>query len=225
MAGGKMWLAAPRRRFKKKAPATKAQDRHIRAVARQVIRKQVEPKYLDGYGQYSQIDRVGVMVDITAITQAVGVNSRIGDEVRALKLEFRLDAYLNCVAAATDSTHHLRVIIFKWNISTAVLSPAAGNILAYTASNLITSSPYNYQAIEQKDCNIVYDRSMTVHRYGGVTTIRRKLSLRNSKVAFDPAATTGEGKYFLLLVGDDASGAHVPDIQAQYYTRLIYEDA
>lgn len=219
--------------YRSRRPGTKAGRGSTKKVApsvkryvKNVVHKSIEPKYVDTAAAYGQVDRSGQITQLTTITQASGVvANRIGDQVRLKSLEFRMDSYLNCVAAATDSTHHLRLVIFRWNLATSVATPSLANLFQNSGTVGVTCYPRQWQTIKQKDIHVYWDKSFTIQRYAGNSSYVKKINLKGSRLDFDTAASTGEGHLYACLVADDATGAHVPAIYSQWVARVIYEDA
>lgn len=199
---------------------------NVKRYVKNVVHKSIEPKYVDTAVAYGQIDRGGQITQLTTISQGSGISAnRIADQVRLKSLEFRMDSYLNCIAAATDSTHHLRLVIFRWNLSTAVAAPVLANLFQATGTVGITCYPRQWQTVKQKDMHVYWDKSFTIQRYAGNSSYVKKINLKGSRLDFDTGAATGEGHLYACLVADDATGAHVPSIYSQFVSRVIYEDA
>lgn len=202
----------------------------MRAEARRAVTsalsRVIEQKRYDTNVAYQQIDRAGYINYLVAPAQGVGITQRVGDAISIDRLELRLDAYYNAAAISTDVGHKLRVIILQWNIDNLAVPPGIANILENGgASVLVTSSPYNWQGLHQKDFTILFDKSYALNHAKDLA-LRATIPMKKSrKVQFGAGLTTGEGIPYILLCADDVTGAHTPDIQVQFSVRGIFTDA
>lgn len=195
----------------------------IRRYIKKAVAAEDELKYVDTAAAYAQIDRGATLTAVSTISQGAAQSQRVGDQIKQRKLEFRMDFYL--APGVTDATHHMRVIIFRWHIATSVTTPTLSTILASSGSVNVTCSPYNWQGKKQADFTILMDRKFTVQRYAGQSHFSKILNLKNKNMAFDAGSSAAADHIYVLTVGDDVTGAHTPDIQAQWQTRLWYIDA
>lgn len=185
-----------------------------------------ETKYFDTSATYAQVDRGGTVVNCCGIAQGVAQSQRIGDRIQPHSLEVRLDAYYAPNTLATDVGHKLRVTVFTWGDSDSVAgTPAIANLFAFAGGigdYRISCSPFNWQALKQKLVIPLFDK---VYQINTAKDLALRLTLPIKKaIAYDPTLTTGQDKIFMILCADDATGAHTPDVQVQYTTRLLYTD-
>lgn len=211
-------LAAKRQLAKQKL--TKLQRREVKAM----MEKALELKYLDTTQAYTQIDRGGVLATLCNVGQGNTQSTRIADQLTQKYLIFNLDAYYNPTVINTDVGHKLRVILFRWVPDNGVNTPVLGSVLAQTGSVIVTSAQINWTAKIAGDIQVLFDRSFALNHASDVV-VRERLNLHNVKQGFAAGASTGSNQIYVLLVGDDATGAHVPDVQAQYVSRFVYADA
>lgn len=211
-----------------KAKAAKANIRKIaRAAAIAETAQQSELKYFDTSATYAQVDRAGTLVNCCGIAQGVAQSQRIGDRISPQALELRLDAYYAPNTLATDVGHKFRVTVFMWGDSDSVAgAPAIANLYTFAGGigdYRLTCSPFNWQAIKQKLVIPLFDKVYQINTAKDLA-LRVTIPLKK-QIPFDPTLTTGQDKVFMMMTADDATGAHTPDVQVQYTTRLLYRDA
>lgn len=210
-----------------KRPFNPTQTKYIKKLAKRALVTQEEKKYIDTSILYTQIDRIGLgPTSLCDINQGPAQGQRVGDRVRGSALRGKIQIYYN--SGVTSAQHTARVIVFKWHISDTVLVPLSSHILQNiggVGDYRITSTDYNWQGQKQRDYTILYDKSFSIGAYGSGVAENIWIPLKGSPVQYDQAANTGEGKYFILIVGDDVTGAHTPNIYGQYYFRFVYTDA
>jgi len=195
----------------------------VARIVRQIISQDVELKYQDTTVGYGQVDKGGVLTLMTNMSQGVGQGQRVGDKVRIKAIDLRLTAYYFQVAAVALPQHEMRVTLFKWNLATSVSTPALGVIYQNLTANVVCS-PFSWQGLSQNDFVVIYDEIFSVGAMSSGIALNKRFEL-NSLEVFDPASTNSEGAYYLYMVGDDVTGAHTPNLQAQFMARTWYEDA
>lgn len=190
----------------------------------QLIHKDEELKYFDASLAYSQVDRAGTVTKASAINQNVGVSDRVGDKLTMKYMEFRLNAYLNGVLITSDVEHKFRVVVFRWKIDDSGGAPVAGSVLQQAGANLITVSPYAFTSQRQRDFEVLFDATYGCTRAIGAN-VSERINLFNKSIEFNAAVNTGMGHIYVLVCADDVTGAHVPSISAQWYSRIHFVDA
>lgn len=224
MAAGKMYNATAKRfkrRVKMVKKGPKLSSRQKSEVKRLITNRQ-EIKHFDVASAAAQIDRGSQLTQLSTIPQGAGVSARVGDELLVKRLEFRFDGWY--VIGATQSQHAFRLIIFRWNLDTGVSTPSLGSIIAGAATINDICAPYDFNAKNQGDFTVLYDKMYSL----GSTAqgVVRQLNIPvNRKMDFDPGTTAASGHLYALLIGDDVTGAHTPDIQVQWQSRVFYTDA
>jgi hypothetical protein len=214
-----------RRRGKVRQNKSSPRDGKIRAIVRQEISRAIEDKYQDSSLTYFQVDRAGTFNLLFNPAQGIGESQRIGDRVRLKRLLFNWSTYYSI--GVTNSTHNIRVVLLRWKITTSVATPATGVIfqqIGGVGDYRMLVSPFNWQASKQNDFDVIYDRVFSVGSACPTPLGQLEFEL-NSDVVFDPASTNAEGVPYLFVMADDVTGAHVPDVQFQYYARVLYTDA
>lgn len=210
----------------KKAPA-KLNKRQKTQVKR-LIGKRTEQKYFDLTYTYTQVDRAGILNVLSNVPQGVAQQQRVGDRITMKSLELRITLYYNGSLVAYNTTHNVRVLLFRWTINNAGAPPIMSNIFQYAGAGgdyRNTVSPINWQTHAQKDIVVLHDRIYSVGAQDKAPVIQFKRKRIRGNVDFDIGASTGEGQLYLMVLADDATGAHTPSVQAQAVARLHYTDA
>lgn len=218
----------PKKMYKKTAPPshlTNAQKKDVKKL----IHNQIEDKYVDDLYSYTdQAYNTGLTTPriLTTIAQGVTVNQRIGDKVKLKSLHIRMSAYHNTFSSSDDA-NHIRVIVFKWKLSTFVSVPATSGILSSPSGALTldygTNSPYLWKNKEDDDFAILYDRKFCLNVGQGVP-IEIKLNKFLGNISFEPTFTTGSGHLFIMVLNDEGIGS-TPCPTIGYISRAVYEDA
>jgi len=216
-----------RKPYAKAKPVYRTQvPRPVRQYVRTMIAKAIEDKYFDTNVAFGQIDRAGQINNLSIVPQGSAQSQRQGSSLKMKSLEIRMNSYLNCVAAATDSTHTLRAVLVKWHLTTSTAVPALGNFFQNSGTVAVTVQPREWYTKQHKDLTVLWDQTWSIQRYAGQQHVEKVIDLKNATVAFDAGAvTSGAGHLYLCLVADDVTGAHTPAIYTQWMSRLIYEDA
>lgn len=198
--------------------------REARKAATKVATKLGELKYYDSGQSYAQVDRGGSFNNCSNVSQGVAQSDRVGDAIVQKFMTVAVDAYYNL--GVTNVGYKLRIVVFRWLVDTASSAPSLGALFDATSvgTYLITCARYNWTDKRQKEFFILSDETFALNPSTDLV-YRKKIDLKNYKQFFQPGASTGMGQIYVLLVADDATGAHVPDIQAQAAIRLYYTDA
>jgi hypothetical protein len=180
----------------------------------------VEPKFFDATNSANNT-WTGIVYNTSNLPQGVGINQRVGDEIDIVGLEFRV--YLT----TTTVNDALRILIVQYEVDDTAGLPGAGVFLASTGNAQALIAPINFANARQEDFSILYDDIMwppagTVTAgasmvFGRVHHVPLKLRKR-----FDPAATTGNGSIYVVLVGTAVGAATSQHVLS---TRLHYRDA
>lgn len=211
---GAAHMGAPRVKGRK---LNKRQKRQVKNM----IGRNIEHKYKYFDVSATSIDANGVLTSSwTQISQGVQTANRVGDEIMIKQIN------VNASFIVGDTTNFMRMIIFRWHLDNNVTSPAQGDIIQNTASNVF-SSPINQNSVEEKKITIVKDIYFPMSATGSnaAKTFRFKLFGRRlgpKKVYFNPAGTTGFGHVYALFLSDSVAATHPT---AAISTETIYTDA
>lgn len=217
------------RKQKKRQPTlSKPQKREVKKL----IHGQVEDKYIESVYPYTaQSYSSGLVVPnqlTSTFIQEVGQGQRIGDRVTLRSVHIRMSIYHN-TTTTTDPQNNYRVIVFKWKLSTQVLTPTAANVLQYTAGlaslNYAVDSPYNWKKQQDDAFAILYDKSFSISPQSPAVCHNIRLTKYLGNLNFEPGGSfLASGHIYLMVLCDDASTVgSCPYIG--YIARTIYEDA
>jgi len=222
---------------KSKLPELRNQlvKKYIRQEVESAMTSFVEVKFVDSYAGYVQPDRGGNIYQLTfntnagsGITQGAGGSQRVGDRIKLKNYEVRFSFYYGASLVIANPQHTIRLIMFRWRLDTALAGPSIANILQWQSGGSSdfrpVVSPINDQFSKNGDFVILKDETYTLGAYANLPAPKWFGKL-NSAIEFDPAGVAGSGHLYLLVVADDVSGAHTPDIQYQYISRVHYEDS
>lgn len=201
-----------------------------------VLKKQFDRKWVDMYQNYTQVDRTspGMLrlsyngVGTAEIIRGFGVNQRIGDDINLRSLILRVNAFFNPSIVSPDPGHAMRITIFRWNQDLVQGIPSVSSIYEYASSgagyyqNL--TSPIQSQGSREHTFTVLYDRVFGLTPGSNNVVIQKKIELKDVKLSFvtNSDALGGSGHIFMCITGDDATGAHTPDIQLAFHSRLNY---
>ena len=175
-----------------------------RAGKRRGVPAYVEVKYFDSNttaGQ--QYGTGGVLSDVSAITQAVGGTSRIGDQVDLIRLDIRGTLYQQ----GTNPYSVSRLIVFQqFPVTTptlaTLLDPGVSGAADYT-------SMYNHDGRHLFE--ILHDSTYTMEATTGQGTAMAQFNisvpLKGRVANFAAAAATGDSHIYVELLGSNAAGA------------------
>lgn len=193
---------------------------------KKIIGSRIEVKYFDQTSQYGQIDRASICNPLSHIVQGVGNTQRVGAQVTYKSLDLRITAYYNG-GIVGSANHVLRIFVFKWLDDDGVNVPTQASVLQYAGAigdyrNIV--SPVNWESWRQKDIVVLYDRAFSIGEGSSLLAFHKKIKVRGT-ANFTAAALTGTGNIYMLLCADDATGAHTPDLQVQWWSRITFTDA
>jgi len=153
----------------------------------------------------------------TSITQGAGQAARTADTVWLDKIElnYALKYNFSSSVLAQDYTNSIRTTLFQWKDNTALVLPTPGSIW----QNVGSTSVYAKFDFELRDqYRIHFDDLDNVSGFYDSTTgfsfpnersirqITKTINLGNSKLLFNPTATTGSNHLYLALTSDTISG-------------------
>jgi hypothetical protein len=157
---------------------------------------------------------------LTSISQGSGTSNRVGDEIALRAIEISLGAYSNSGDLVGGV---MRIIIFRWNISSSVAAPTVTNVLEIASGATAPFSPLNMTGIRQEDFQIIFDKLIGFNGANSANSIpiREKQILPSPNLRYDVAATTGQGHLYALAISDHA--ATYPTLTM--VTRVLYSDS
>lgn len=200
----------------------KTQKREVKAI----ISRRQELKYWDASSTYFQVDRAGAIVPLCLPARGQGPSDRIGDQVTYKYLDLRVSAYLNYTAVGAVN-HALRVMVVKWTDDNTAGLPVLGNFLQNVGGvgdYRAVVSAYAFTSKMSGDFVVLMDRSFSIGEGSSLLAFHRKIKLRGN-MNFAGNVTTGTGQLYLIILDDDATGLHTPNVQCQYYSRVTYVDS
>lgn len=213
-----------KKRFTKKVPMDRPLTLYQKREIKRMIMADLEKKFIDDAFGYQQADYGTGMFVIGSMNQGAGVNQRVGDAIKYLRMNFKLGCYYSASLTLANVQHQLRCIIFKWNVDSSVTTPTNAAILATVGSVFITQSQLNESNRRQGDFTILMDETFSVGSSSSALAIERNIPMKGG-CRFAPGAATGEGLIYLWVFADDVTGAHSPSLQFQYSSRIWFTDA
>lgn len=216
-----------RRAPKSTTTLTAAQKQQVRAM----LSARIESKVF-GANVIQFVGTTGACYPLSAVTQGVGMNSRVGDALKLQKLTFSYTVTVGAtgIISAADQYNIVRFVVFQYHADDAV-APVTTNIL-YSATVV---SQHNYD--NRRDYRILYDKNHVVyntpvwngsavtwaHGTGGTIATPKPVVINlSSSVQYDSNGVTGAGNLYLLVLSDSAFSPY-PGIV--FSSLLTYSDA
>jgi len=189
-----------------------------------VIKKEIEGKYVDNFGNYSNIGATTTPVGLSLSGQGSAVGTHTGDSIHLQHLVLRVAAYQNNTTAVQPQ-NIVRVIVFRWNQNSNVTTPSATSVL--TVASLASAgasicSDYNVLELQNGNLQILYDQYLFTSLNGSSAAVKIEMEL-DSDVAFSPGSSAGTGHLYLLVISDDA-GVVSPCPSYAFYSRVTFMD-
>lgn len=202
-------------------PPKKAKKNRVATVStvKRLIRQQQETHHHNEYGASgTNINTTGTIINLSDIAQGDTDMSRTGDVI-SLKNAF---GNYSIIAGTSGTVTVVRLIWFQWRMDNGAEAPTIGDILFDT-----TNVPYlsNYK-VDMSKFKVLADRMHYVGPIGGdANMLSRKISLRNfnKRLMYDAGGTNGKNQIYLLVIGNNASGATAPNMY--YHFRLTFTDS
>lgn len=178
-----------------------------------------ELKHLDvtTAGYVAGVTYAGNITALSAISQGVGGNQRVGDAVSVRGIEFRMAGY------PQGTSTFLRLVLFQWNVPSSLGAPTAANVLQSVGVTAQTIAvPYDFAGAEEGRLNIIADEVVVVQT--GATGPFSLMVRRNGQwqVDFDTGAVTASGQIYALVISDAALAGNAPVYQ--WWSRVLYDD-
>lgn len=183
-------------------------------VVKKVLRKQVETKYHDIFGNLNVLSSTYAIQLINGLSQGAGDFTRVGNEV------YNTTLYAKIGVSFPDSTNYVRIMIV-WDRQPNGLLPVAADLLTYPASPV-----YSFLNPDSKArFRVMYDKLLCGGTNSpGAITINKKFKLCKStlyKGITDTIASVNSGALYLITMND--SGV-APNPQVDYMFRMCYRD-
>jgi len=184
--------------------------------------RMTEPKYLDTLSIANSIGSGGTLFQLTTIPQGDGQSTRVGDFSKIRKLLFNFTLYI----VNSDIITTVRLIFFRWVVSTAISSPSIANILEAPASSNVLSH-FNFQL--QDNYHVLWEKqfqgsgittSPTDNSNFGATGLQIPLG-SSPEIEFALGAASGTNHLYLLAVSDSALA---PFPLLNFSSRVYFED-
>lgn len=194
-------------------------NRNLKALmdtrAKRVVNRMAEKKW---YTSHTAVDisQTGNIDWLSQIPQGDTDLTRDGDQCRLTSLSFKG----NLIAASTDGTNTVRIIIFKWNDNNIVSAPDLDDILTATGTGEVPLGMYQQDNVRSKRFNILYDKLYSLDDFHPQTIINTKIKMR-SPINFNGGGTTGRGHIYLLYVSNSNATPH-PTLN--YAFKFVFTD-
>jgi len=181
-----------------------------------------EPKYIDLTSLANSVGAGATLFPLGLIPQGATQNERVGDFVKIRKMVFNFTLY----TVNADIVTTVRLIFFRWRLSTALSFPLLANILETPVSGNILSH-FNFQL--QDNYTVLWEKQFqaagipaapTVSSNFGATGLEIPLG-SNPEIEFTLGATTGTNLLYLLAISDSALA---PFPLLNFVNRIYYED-
>lgn len=198
-----------------------------RREAQKVVARAGEEKYVDTTATAGGVTYSGYLAEFTAPSGGATANTRVGDKITVKRIEFQYEVI------GYDGTDVMRVIIFKWNNDDGSYAPTVTGILdsGVVGGTNAPIAPYTWDNFKAKDFEILYDQVHSLS-WGApatsgteVQTHRVKLFGRglgsSADIQLNAGATTGKGKYGVLVISDSAVAGHP---KFAWHARLVFTD-
>lgn len=229
-------------------------DKHIAKVAKRAIRIRQEEKCL--YGGKNTIcvqdnrsfisPIVGTAAQsifrLNEVSQGDLSYSRDGAQLEAVSLEWNLYNYL--IEQAPASTvpafeSRFRVIIMWWKQDTSITPTTSASYPQYSEVFETQSGIYPFKMVDslynhlnKHKYQILFDKKYSLNTGGNMmSTITRKINLKNTKVAYDTSdvtANTGISKSLLMIIMSDNAASAAPGanhtINHDYNGKFVFRD-
>lgn len=206
----------------KRAPSSITSVTPLNAVQKaqiaKIISRREEVKFIDAIMNSTSITSTAVTSAISAPSQAVGQQSRVGDSIRLLSISCKQGII------CSDTTNFLRVIIWTYKQSTSLAAATTATILSPGPGGAISVfSPLNFA--NRKLYKIHYDKIYSLSLNGPACCddeYRVNIPPKYQQVDFDAAAQTGTNIVHITYLSDSNAVSH-PTMQGTW--RTFFNDA
>lgn len=184
---------------------------------RRALATKTELKFFDTNPSATSITTAAVIFSLSDVTQGVTDNTRVGDTL----LPKRLYIKMNFVGADVPA-NIMRVVIFRWNMSTVSDVPGLSEILESTAQPVL--APFAQD--NRQRFTMLYDRTWVLNPNAASQTnsivAMKTLKLAKKPIQFNAGTVDGMFKIYALFVSDSGAITH-PTVA--FSSRLNYTDS
>lgn len=198
-------------------PKTIPLNQAQRAQIQRMISKNEELKYFDTVFNTVSVSSTGSAYSVSLVPQGDDVNSRDGDSLKAVALDFRF------TLTVSDATNAFRVIVFQYLENTAIQAPIITQILD-TATITGVNAPYLFYR-RKNSTRVLIDKTYNLATSTDTAVIAThwKIPIKSHQMMeFTPGLTTGYNTIIVALISDSTAAAH-PTLGG--LARLTYTDA
>jgi hypothetical protein len=179
-----------------------------------------ELKFLDLPLQSFSVSSIGNIIDLTPVTQGIGVSQRIGDSLKMQSLTLNYSS----IMLNSDLNTTTRIIIFQWVNNSGLSFPAPINLL----QNVDVYGFYNWEAsplFRILDDFTVFQTGLATAPTdsGNQGQIGRTISLSaaHRMIKFTAGITSGADKIFMFALSDSLVA---PFPLFNFRSRFVYYD-
>lgn len=217
----------PYRRRPKRRPLPKATKAKVKAIVRRELRSAEPLHYVDEYSTGAGVHSTAAFVDLSdAIAQGDGIGDRQGDTIVVRSIQG--DCALVRDSTATVSPYFARIILFKWFPDSAIDAPDIVTDILEDSSNAGQQSPYVLDLAKRKKFRVLRDYHYLLGDVDhpaipDTRAFRFKVNLgsRMGKIQYNDNATTGRGKFYMMLYANQVSGTE--DALLRYHITLKFD--
>lgn len=194
---------------KGKSGLSKREVKEVRRIAKEACKEDAEINF-HIYEIGSTVSTTGLVADLSVISQNVGDQGRLGDQLSPTSLEFSYDWNM------VDGFNRCRVILFRWLDNGVV---GVNDILLATTTLPRVFASYNKD--NRNKFNILYDKTHVGAILPAANSIvaaskSRKLT---GKIRYENGTTSGNSHIYLLAITDSTTASH-PGFR--FYSRINY---
>lgn len=228
--------------YRKRYTRTRKLNYRQKRQVKQIIGKQIEDKCFSFGGQDTGVSNTGVVHDMSNLaTSGTGENQRVGRKigVKRFMINFEVQTAQSSFISP-DAWNTVRIILFRWRITSSAATPVMNDILDNTSSltNYSTQWPHNFNTDKFK---VIYDKTIkvgpmpvydgaNVEYYAVGPNAQRVMKwkfygkrLGNKTIHFDNDVNGhGKEKIYALFTTDSTVSPH-PIVN--WTGQLVYEDA
>lgn len=200
-----------KRSYKSKAPS-KTVQRYVGKAIRSYERKNIEHKY-HAYGFLaSSTTNLGIMYDLTQISQGLQDTARVGDQIKLSS--FRANVLCRAVSTAGQC---VRFIFFQYGDEA---TPTATDILQNDGAGYTHMSMLNHDSLRQGKLIPILDRLVVLDQDDPVSKVDFNFLLKRRKVNFVNGTNNGNNKLYMYVCTDQVSSTPTIEI----YGKLNFTD-
>lgn len=193
----------------KSSGLSKREVKQVRKIAKEACRGDQETNF-HIYEVTSGVGDVGLIGDLSVISQGIGDQQRVGDQLTPTSMEFWYDWNV------ADSFNRCRVIVFRWLDNS---TPSVNDVLL--ATTLLPRVFASYNKDNRAKFNILYDKTHVGSILPASNSIMagsksRKLT---GKINYEAASTSGNSHIFICALSDSVAVSH-PTLR--FYSRINF---